>query len=151
MLLPMVLAKPERGWLLALYTTIASTLGGVIGYFIGYFAIELVLPIIQDVGYIEAFQTSQEWFTKWGFLAVFLAGFTPIPYKVFTIAAGAATMSLPLFILASLVGRGARYFLVAATALWGGNKIAALEKHWMDKIGWLLVFTAVALYFTIQP
>ncbi len=136
MLAPMVMAQPQRAWFLAGLTTLASVLGGVIGFFIGLWLLEAVMPLITDWGYLHAYETAQVWFTQWGFWAVFLAGFTPIPYKVFTIAAGAAGMFLPLFIAASLVGRGGRFFLVALLVRWGGPKIEPHLKRYMDQIAW---------------
>jgi membrane protein YqaA with SNARE-associated domain len=90
LLAPMTLARPERWWRLAALTTVTSVLGGLLGYLIGYVAIEAVTPLLHRVGYWEHFETAHDWFERYGFWAIFAAGFTPIPYKVFTIAAGAA-------------------------------------------------------------
>ncbi len=136
MLAPMVMARPERAIPLAALTTIASVVGGVIGFFIGLWLLDAVMPLIVDHGYLGAYQTAHAWFASWGFWAVFLAGFTPIPYKVFTIAAGAAGMFLPVFVAASLVGRGGRFFLVALLVRWGGPKIEPHLKRYMDQIAW---------------
>ena len=108
MLAPMTLAKPEKAWFYASLTTLASVLGGLLGYVIGVFAIEMVEPWLHDLDYFDSYQLAQAWFSKWGFWAIFLAGFTPIPYKIFTIAAGAAAMALVPFIFGSLIGRGLR-------------------------------------------
>ena len=94
------------------------------------------MPVLTEWGYLGAYETAQSWFENWGFWAVFLAGFTPIPYKVFTIAAGAVGMFLPVFIVASLVGRGGRFFLVALLVRWGGPKIEPHLKRYMDQIAW---------------
>lgn len=136
MLAPMVMAQPKRAWFLAALTTLASVAGGVIGFYIGLTLLDAILPLLTDWGYLHAYETSRHWFAKWGFWAVFLAGFTPIPYKVFTIAAGAAGMFLPLFIAASLIGRGGRFFLVALLVRWGGPKIEPHLKRYMDQIAW---------------
>ncbi len=136
MLAPMVMAQPQRAWWFATLTTVASVVGGVIGFFIGMLLLDAVLPVLQDWGYQHAYEVAQAWFANWGFWAVFLAGFTPIPYKVFTIAAGAAGMFLPLFIVASLVGRGGRFFLVALLVRWGGPKVEPHLKRYMDQIAW---------------
>jgi membrane protein YqaA with SNARE-associated domain len=139
MLAPMCLAQPHRAWHLALLTTLASVAGGLLGYAIGYFAIDALLPWLQESRYWPAYQTAVEWFGQWGFWAVFIAGFSPIPYKVFTIAAGGLSMALLPFTLASLVGRGARFFLVAALMAWGGARMeAALHRH-VDRLGWATV------------
>ncbi len=136
MLAPMVMARPERAVPLALLTTVASVIGGVIGFFIGLWLLDAAMPLIIDMGYLPAYETARAWFEQWGFWAVFLAGFTPIPYKVFTIAAGAGGMFLPLFVAASLVGRGGRFFLVALLVRWGGPKIEPHLKRYMDQIAW---------------
>ena len=100
---------------------------------------DAVLPWLQDSRYWPAYQTAVAWFEQWGFWAVFIAGFSPIPYKMFTIAAGALSMALLPFTLASLVGRGARFFLVAGLMAWGGARMeAALHRH-VDRLGWATV------------
>jgi len=136
---PMCLANPRQAWCLALLTTLTSVAGGLFGYAIGYLATDAVLPWLQDSRYWPAYQTAVEWFGRWGFWAVFIAGFSPIPYKMFTIAAGALSMALLPFTLASLIGRGARFFLVAALMAWGGARMeAALHRH-VDRLGWATV------------
>lgn len=137
MLAPMALAKPHRAWRYAAMTTLASVAGGVAGYLIGHFAFGLVEPWIQSAGYGEKFQLASAWFEQWGVWVVFIAGFSPIPYKVFTLSAGVASMSFLPFVLASLVGRGARFFLVAALMVWGGQRMEKLLRRYVDVLGWL--------------
>ena len=84
---------------------------------------------------------------KWGFWAIFLAGFTPVPYKVFTIAAGAAAMALVPFVLGSLVGRGCRFFLVAGLMRWGGADLEKQLSLWVDRLGWAMVVAIIGAYF----
>jgi len=139
MLAPMCLAQPRKAWQLALLTTLASVAGGLFGYAIGYFAMEAVLPWVEASRYGPAYQRAVEWFAQWGFWAVFLAGFSPIPYKMFTLAAGVLSMALLPFAAASLIGRGARFFLVAGLMAWGGARMeAALHRH-VDRLGWATV------------
>ncbi|MCK7471171.1 MAG: DedA family protein [Desulfomicrobium escambiense] len=88
MLAPMCLARPERAWQLAWLTTLASVAGGLAGYAIGYFAFDAIEPWLRESRYWAPYQLAVEWFHEWGFWAVFVAGFSPIPYKAFTIAAG---------------------------------------------------------------
>jgi membrane protein YqaA with SNARE-associated domain len=139
MLAPMCLANPRHAWRLALLTTLTSVAGGLFGYAIGYFAIDALLPWLQDSRYWPAYQTAVEWFGQWGFWAVFIAGFSPIPYKVFTIAAGALSMALLPFTIASLIGRGARFFLVAGLMAWGGARMEAALHSYVDRLGWATV------------
>ena len=105
-----------------------------------------IAPLVEGGRYAEPFALSKTWFAEWGFWAVFVAGFSPIPYKVFTIAAGSLAMNLPLFIVGSLIGRGGRFFLVASLLAWGGPKMEAAVRSYIERIGWALVVTAVLLY-----
>ncbi|HKJ77695.1 MAG TPA: YqaA family protein, partial [Gammaproteobacteria bacterium] len=146
MLAPMALARPERAWSYAWITTLASVIGGLVGYLIGYFALEWVEPLIRDAGYWDGYMRARAWFDEWGFWAVFLAGFSPIPYKVFTIAAGVLAMFLPLFLVASLVGRAGRFFLVSALMRWGGVRMERALRDYVDRIGFALVGLAVVGY-----
>ena len=139
MLAPMTLATPRRGWRFALATTVASVVGGIAGYAIGWFAFDAIEPWLREYGYWDAYRTAVEQFSTWGFWAVLLAGFSPIPYKVFTIAAGALQLFLPLFVLASFLGRGARFFLVAGLLIWGGERMERQLKRHIDTLGWATV------------
>lgn len=139
MLAPMSMAQPKQAWRLALITTIASVLGGVFGYFIGAMFYHQLLPLFEQLGWMSHFATIQEWFAKWGVMAVIVAGFTPIPYKIFTIASGLAGMAIIPFILASCVGRGARFFLVAALMAWGGEAMEQKVRGIVEWLGWGVV------------
>ncbi len=143
MLAPMALARPSKALRFALLTTIASVLGGILGYLIGYFAFDLIVPWLQESRYWEGYLQARQWFTEWGFWAVFIAGFSPIPYKVFTITAGVLNMLFLPFVAASLVGRGARFCLVAMLLAWGGERLEAVLRIYMDRIGWGLVLLIV--------
>ncbi len=150
MLAPMTLARPDRGWFLAAITTAASVAGGVLGYVIGWLAIEGLEPWMARMGYDETYLLAREWFDRWGFWAVLAAGFSPIPYKVFTIAAGAMLMFLPGFVLASLLGRGTRFFLVAGLIIWGGAPMERAIRRHVDTLGWICVVLLIAGYFWLQ-
>jgi membrane protein YqaA with SNARE-associated domain len=136
MLAPMSMAKPKQAWRFALITTIASVLGGIFGYFIGSFFYQQFLPLFEQLGWSSHFMVIEQWFAKWGVLAVIVAGFTPIPYKVFTISAGLAGMALLPFVLASFVGRGARFFLVAGLMAWGGEAMEHRVRGVVEWLGW---------------
>lgn len=143
MLAPMSLAQPKRAWRFALLTTLTSVLGGIFGYVIGLLAFDVVEPLLQDTGYYPKYLQAKVWFDEWGFWAVFLAGFSPIPYKVFTITAGVIGMAFLPFVAASIVGRGARFYLVATLMAWGGEKMEAQLHRWIDYIGWVTVILVV--------
>ncbi|MEL6366587.1 MAG: YqaA family protein [Pseudomonadota bacterium] len=150
MLAPMVLAQRARAFRLAALTTIASVAGGLVGYLIGVFVLGSIEPWLLTSSYAEAYTQAHVWFAEYGIWVVFVAGFSPIPYKIFTIGAGAAAMNLPLFVLASAVGRGARFFLVAGLIYLGGDAAAANLRRYVDTIGWfvvLLVAGGLAWYF----
>ncbi len=136
MLAPMSLARPDKALWFALLTTIASVTGGILGYLIGTWAFDWVLPLLQQAGYEGKYQLVRVWFDEWGVWAILIAGFSPIPYKLFTITAGVIAMSFLPFVVASLVGRGGRFFLVAALMAWGGAPMEKKLHQYMDRIGW---------------
>ncbi len=115
MLIPMCLARPDRAYRYALICTIASVLGGILGYAIGYFLFEAVAaPVLRAYGFADALVRFQEWYDSWGAMVILVKGLTPIPYKIVTIASGAASFDFSVFLIASIATRGARFFLVAA-------------------------------------
>lgn len=150
MLAPMSLAKPARAWWLAGLTTLMSVVGGLLGYLIGVFFFELVSPLLHDYGYWDKYLAAVGKFQEWGAWAVFVAGFSPIPYKIFTISAGALQLSLFPFVIASLLGRGARFYLVSALMVWGGAKMENRLRRYVDVIGWIMVGIIGVLYFILR-
>ncbi len=145
MLAPMCIARRDKAWRYAIIATVFSVLGGLAGYAIGVGIFDLIEPWLADSRYWGAYQTSREWFDSYGVWAIFVAGFSPIPYKVFTIAAGVAALSLPGFFLASVVGRGARFFLVSGLVVLGGDKLDTTLKKYVEGLGWAIVVLAVAI------
>lgn len=143
LLLPMSLSKPQRCWYYAGVATLWSVLGGLFGYLLGFFIFEWVEHAIHWAGYRDPYEQVVLWFRSYGFWAVFLAGVTPIPYKLFTIAAGMVQMSLLPFVLASIFGRGFRFFLVAGVARYTHQSL----EHWLknDKIRILMVILTLLL------
>jgi membrane protein YqaA with SNARE-associated domain len=139
MLMPMALAKPEKAMWFATITTVFSLLGGLFGYFIGYALLDVVLPILESLNYITKYEKAVGFFEEYGFWIVFIAGFSPIPYKLVTIAAGASAMALLPFIIASFIGRGARFFLVAYLMKVGGEKYEPKIRQSVDMIGYGLI------------
>lgn len=143
MLAPMVLARRERAWRLALLTTLTSVAGGLVGYLIGALALELVWPVLERLDQVDAYQQAVAAFERWGTAVVIVVGFTPIPFKLVTIAGGALAMPLLPFVLGSLIGRGARFFLVAGIVWLGGERAAERLRDWVDGIGWTVVALAL--------
>lgn len=146
MLAPMALAQPQRAWRYATLATLSSVIGGLLGYVIGFTLITVLHPWLVSLGYADAYQQVVQWFSVWGIWAVVLAGFTPIPYKLFTIAAGALHMLLPGFIIASVIGRSLRFFLVATLMMWGGERMEHFLKRIIDGLGWTLLIGSLAFY-----
>jgi membrane protein YqaA with SNARE-associated domain len=150
MLAPMSLAKPKRALYFATLTLIASLVGGVVGYLIGAYGFELVQPYILQWGYQTVFDRAVEWFKLWGFWAVLVAGFSPVPYKIFTISAGLLSLAFIPFMFASFIGRGARFYLVALLLAHFGPAIEKSLMRYIEYIGWAIVFLLciVILYFS---
>ena len=147
MLAPMALAQPDKAWRFALITSVASVLGGIAGYLIGVFAFEVIEPYLHSMGYWDSYLKARQWFTDWGIWVVFIAGFSPIPYKIFTITAGAISMAFIPFVVASLIGRSARFYLVAGLMVWGGENMEKKLRQYIDQLGWLVIVLGIVLYF----
>ena len=145
LLAPMCLATPSHAWRYALNATLMSVLGGMAGYAIGYLTFEAVEPWLRESNYWASYQTARTWFDTYGIWAVFVAGFSPIPYKVFTIAAGVAALTVPGFLIASLIGRGARFFLVAGFVKYAGVRFEANLVQNIERIGWGVLVAAVII------
>ena len=143
MLAPMTLARLDRAWRYAFIASVTSVIGGVVGYMIGLWGIHLVEPFIQQWGYWDKYTMAQSWFNEWGVWVVFIAGFSPVPYKLFTISAGAIGMAFVPFVLASLIGRGARFFLVAGLVKLGGERMEHQLKKYVEYLGWGVVILIV--------
>lgn len=150
MLIPMAMSKPQMATRYAIYTTLASVLGGIVGYGIGYFAFDAVKTVIVDWGMQANFDKVMNWFETWGVAIVFLAGFSPIPYKLFTISAGVMQMAFFPFALTAGVSRFARFLLVAKLSAWGGEKYADKIRRSIELIGWGTIALAVIAYTIYQ-
>lgn len=147
MVAPMAVARPSRAVRIATIATVMSVLGGIVGYYLGYFAIAAIEPIIKDVGYWDKYMEAQRWFTEWGFWAVVVAGFSPIPFKLFTLSAGALSMAIVPFIFAASLGRAAHFFLVSLLMAWAGPKLEPTVRKYIEWLGWATVFlVVVAIY-----
>jgi len=145
MLAPMCLADRSKWVRFATIATVFSVLGGLGGYAIGWGMFEAIEPWLSESHYWAAYLTARDWFDRYGVWVVFVAGFSPIPYKVFTIAAGVAALNLPAFFIGSLIGRAARFFLVAGLVRLGGERFeTTLSKH-IERIGWAVVVISVVL------
>lgn len=131
LLVPMALSKPRSAWRFAAICTAGSVAGGALGYLIGFAVFDQVArPILNIYGYGPAFAAFQAKFQEYGLWIVLIKGLTPIPYKIVTISAGAARFDFALFMLASVVTRGARFFLVATLLHFYGDAVRGfIEKR----------------------
>jgi len=131
LLIPLVLARPHRAWLIAGVCTAASVVGGFAGYAIGYFLFEAIgQPVLEFYGYLDQFTDFQGLYNEWGAWIVAGAGVTPFPYKVVTIASGVTHLDPWVFGIASVLSRGLRFFIVAALLWkWGEPMRAFIERR----------------------
>jgi membrane protein YqaA with SNARE-associated domain len=142
MLIPMVLANRAKAWAYAAIATAASVLGGILGYAIGYFVYETVGQwLINLYGLAEQFEAYRAAYNEWGLWIILIKGLTPIPYKLVTIASGAAAFDFGVFVAASIVTRGVRFFAVAALLYWFGEPI----REFIERRLMLLTTTFVLL------
>ena len=152
LLLPMALAKPLKWIRLALITTIFSVLGGILGYLIGIFLWESIGQYIIEVYHLEdKFNIFKDNYNTKGALIVFIAGFTPIPYKLITIASGGMNLNIIIFILASLLSRGARFFLLTGIIrIFGDAAKLFIDKYFSFItliIGFIVILLILWIYF----
>ena len=147
MLIPMVLAKPNDWWRIALTCTLFSVIGGIAAYFVGFFLFQLVsLPLLEFYNYQDKILEFNEMYHNWGGWVVFLAGLTPFPYKIITIASGMTQLNLALFIALSVLSRGLRFFAVSVLLYHFGDRIRALLEKYFGLIT-LLAGSGVLLIY----
>lgn len=151
MLVPMCLANRRRAGFYALVCTVSSVVGGLLGYAIGFYLIESVgRGIIRFYGLEHAFEAYQAMFQDWGLWIILIKGLTPIPYKVVTIASGAAQFDLTVFILASIATRGAR-FGIEALLLWAfGEPIREFIDKRLNQLTWIFLACLIGGFVAIR-
>ncbi|HXE85659.1 MAG TPA: YqaA family protein [Hyphomicrobiaceae bacterium] len=151
MLIPMVLADRSRAWYYASLATLASVLGGIVGYGIGYFLYEtLGVWLINAYGLARQFEAYRAAYNEWGLWIILIKGLTPIPYKIVTIASGAAAFNVWVFVAASIVTRGARFFMVAALLYWFGEPIRELIERRLTLLTTAFVVMLVGGFVVIR-
>jgi len=152
MLAPMVLAQPRRWARYAAVSLLFSMLGAFVGYALGHYAFDALRPLLADIGWLPKIDTlvadlgaeakTHPWNAFW---MLVLAGFVPVPLKIFTWASGIVGMPLLPFIGGMLIGRGKRVFLLAGVIRLGGKRAEQALHRWIEWIGWLLVVAVVAI------
>ena len=155
MIIPMVIAKKKEYLKIFLIASIFSVLGGIFGYLIGYLFFDLAMYVIEFYGYEDKVENLKLSMSQGsGFLAwlsiLFLAGFTPLPYKAFTISSGLIAFNLPIFIIVSLISRSLRFFIVSYLSYKFGELFTEfMEKHgskWFTIIGIIIVIIIIIIY-----
>jgi len=152
MLAPMTLAKPQHWARYAAVSLVCSLVGAMVGYELGHYAFDLVRPLLADLGWLPRIDAmvadlrEDAMLHPWkAFWALVLAGFVPVPLKIFTWASGIVGMPLPAFIAGMIIGRGKRVFLVAGAIRLGGKRAEETLHRWIEPIGWAVVALIVAL------
>ena len=144
MVVPMVLARRQQAYLIATVCTVASVLGGILGYAIGMFLYDSVGQwLIRVYGMAEGIEGFRETYREWGAWIILIKGFTPIPFKLVTIASGIAAFSFPLFVAASVVTRGARFFLIAWLLRRYGAPMQEFIERRLTLVGWTFLVLLV--------
>ncbi|MEO7198751.1 MAG: YqaA family protein [Dokdonella sp.] len=158
MLAPMVLARPQRWARYALVSVVCSVLGALVGYALGHYAFELVRPLLEYLGWIERIDIEvaklremvqdNPWAAFW---ALVLAGFVPVPLKIFTWASGIVGVPMLPFVASMIVGRGKRVFALAGLIRLAGPRAEPLLRRWIEWIGWALIALVVlaVVYFQL--
>ena len=143
LMIPMVIATPNKAIRLATITTLMSVFGAVVGYLLGWGAMSVIEPWITQMGWTEQLESAKAEFAIYGVLAVGIGAFTPAPFKIFTLTAGMLSMSFIPFLLVSLVGRGAHFYLIALLMAWAGPKMEPVVRKYIEWLGWSIIVLAV--------
>ncbi len=151
LMIPMMLARPSRAWIIALVATIASVAGGLFGYFIGAALFDaLGQPIFDFYGKAEAADAFNQRFNDYGAWAVLVAGVTPFPYKVITIMSGWTGLSLPVFVVSSVIARGLRFFVLAALLWKFGPPIRTFVEKYLGLLFTLFVVLLIGGFYVLR-
>lgn len=151
LLIPMALARPDRAWRFATICMVGSVIGGALGYLIGYAVFDqLAKPLIQLYGYGDRFAAFQALYARWGLWVILIKGLTPIPYKIVTIASGAAHFNFWVFMMASLLTRGARFFLVATLLRFFGSPVRDFIERRLTLVTSLLALGVIGGFVVLR-
>ena len=147
LLIALTLGNPANAWWYASVATVGSVVGGALGYGIGWYGGR---PVLQKFMGQDRMDLVHQYFQRYESWAILIAGFTPIPYKIFTITAGTMSQLLVPFVIASVISRGARYYLVAGIIKFGGERMERVIKQYIDAIGWLMVVLLVLAFVFLR-
>ncbi|MYM54020.1 YqaA family protein [Thalassovita mangrovi] len=151
LMIPMILARPSRAWLIASVALAASVLGGLLGYAIGaFFYDEIGRPILETMGKADAMASFNEQFNAAGFWPVLIAGLTPFPFKVITIMSGWTGLPLATFVVSAVVARSLRFFIVAALLWKFGTPIRNFIERWLGLLFTLFVLLLLGGFYLVK-
>jgi membrane protein YqaA with SNARE-associated domain len=152
LLLALCTGAPQRSLRFAFICGLGSVLGGLVGYGIGHFAFDsLGTTLLQAYDpHRETFQQVAHIYEQWGFWGVLMAAVTPIPYKIFTLASGVFDFDLGQFVLASVIGRNARFFLVGGIMAWGGDRVQTWAKSSSQHVIWVFLIMLLVGVFALK-
>ncbi|MGC9368882.1 MAG: YqaA family protein [Paracoccaceae bacterium] len=151
LMIPMIIAQPRRAWVIAGVALVASVIGGLLGYYIGWGLFESVgRPVLEFYGKDAYFDEFRARYNDYGAWAVLIAGMTPFPYKVITILSGTTGLNLGVFMLASVVARGARFFILAALLWKFGAPIRVFIEKWLNLIFVIFVIALIGGFYLVR-
>ena len=151
MLVPMILANRQKAFTIAFVCTVCSVLGGLLGYAIGFYFFETIGAwVVKTYGLQAGLEKFRDEFTRYGTWVILIKGLTPIPYKLVTIASGAAHFDLFTFVWASIVTRGVRFFLVAALLWKYGEPIRAFIEKRLTLVMWTFLIVLVGGFVAVK-
>jgi len=143
LMIPMVIATPDKAIRLATITTLMSVFGAAVGYLLGWGAMSIIEPWITQMGWTEQLAQARTEFATYGVLAVAIGAFTPAPFKIFTLTAGMLSMPFIPFLLVSLVGRAAHFYLIALLMAWAGPKMEPVVRKYIEWLGWSIIVLSI--------
>ncbi len=149
LLIPLSISNPKKAYYFAMLTTIFSVLGGVIGYLVGIYLADLFLSTLGWMFDEKSVETAIKWMAEWGVMVVLISGFSPIPYKIFTVASGVTGLTFIPFLIASFLGRGMRFFLIGFVISKGGDNLEKKLRRYSEVIGWTGL-SIISVYFFIS-
>lgn len=151
LLMALCLSKPDSAWRCALVCSVGSVLGGIFGYYIGFFVFDGIgLPILEFYGAMDKYEWLSQFYQKYDAIVVFIAGFTPIPYKVFTISAGVFHVNFLVFILASIVSRSLRFLIIAALLHYYGDLMKGLIDKYFGVLSYVFILLLIGGFMLLR-
>ena len=150
MLAPMTLAKPKMGLRYASLSLGAAMLGGLVGYAIGHYAMHILMPLFERFGYAASFEEVRRMMVQHGFWVLLIGGFTPVPFKILTIASGAVGVPIWEFLAGALIGRGKRVYIVAGAIMLGGARAEQAIRRHVEWLGWLAIALLIGVFVWLR-